>query len=180
MKRNLPFAYAQGSFHINVKRGFTLIEMLIALAVFSMLGVMATVILVGALQGAKKAAAVALVKNEGSRVINTMTQMLKYSTSVTLCGGNSVTFQPRTDTSNPAVFACLPPGAGPYYIASNSANLTSGNVEMTSCNISCDVPDVLAKQVNINFTLQMKNATFATENADTTFKTQIELRNQEQ
>lgn len=155
-------------------KGFTLIEMLIALAVFSMLGVMTTVIMVGALQGAKKAAAVALVKNEGSRVINTMTQMLKYSTSVTLCGGNSVTFQPRTDTSNAAVFACL--GAGPYYIASNSASLISDKVEMMSCSISC--PSV--QQVNIGFTLQMKNATFATEKAVTTFGTQIGLRNQEQ
>ncbi len=153
--------------------------MLIALAVFSMLGVMTTVILVGALQGAKKAAAVALVKNEGSRVINTMTQMLKYSPSVTACALNSITFQPRTDASDPAVFACL--GAGPYYIASNSASLINNNkVEMTSCTISCDVPDTQAKQVNIDFILRMKNATFATENADTMFKTQIELRNQEQ
>ncbi len=153
-------------------KGFTLIEMLIALAVFSMLGVMATVILVGALQGAKKAAAVALVKNEGSRVVNTMTQMLKYSTSVTACATNSITFQSRADGSNPTIFSCTSDS-----IASNSANLTSGNVEMTSCNISCDAQ---LKQVNINFTLRMKNATFATEKANTTFETQIGLRNQEQ
>ena len=166
--------------YLHSTKGFTLIEILIALAVFSMLGVMTTVILVGALQGAKKAAAVALVKNEGSRVINTMTQMLKYSPSVTACALNSITFQPRTDASDPAVFACL--GADPYYIASNSASLINNNkVEMTSCTISCNNADpALINTVNINFTLQMKNATFATENADTTFKTQIGLRNQEQ
>lgn len=155
-------------------RGFTLVEILVALAVFSMLGVMTTVMIVGALQGAKKAAAVALVKNEGSRVINIMTQMLKFSTGVTACGGNSVTFQPRSDGSNPAVFACV--GSRPYYIASNSASLMSDKVEMTSCVISCDA---LVKQVNVNFTIQVKGTTFASEKAETAFKTQIGLRNRE-
>lgn len=160
-------------------RGFTLIEVLIALAVFSVLGMMTTVILVGALQGAKKAAAVALVKNEGARVINTMTQMLKYSPSVTACSGNSITFQPRADTSKLAEFLCV----GTDHIASRSADLsdpeislTSGKVEMTTCSITC--PSL--QQVNIEFKLRMKVGSFATENADTTFKTQIGLRNQVQ
>lgn len=156
-------------------KGFTLIEVLIALAVFSVLGMMTTVILVGALQGAKKAAAVALVKNEGARVINTMTQMLKYSPSVTACTTNpySITFQPRVGDRDLTRFFCTSDS-----IASNSATaeLTSGKVEMTTCSITC--PSL--QQVNIEFKLRMKVGSFATENADTTFKTQIGLRNQVQ
>ena len=142
-----------------------------------MLGMMTTVIMVGILQGAKKAAAVALVKNEGSRVINTMTQMLKYSPSVTTCVPGSITFKPRVGDSSDTTFACLPVGVGAYHIASNSASLTDDNkVEMTICSISCDAQ---IKQVTVNFKLRMKVGSFATENADTTFKTQIGLRNQE-
>ena len=37
MKRNLPFAYAQGSFHIRLKRGFTLIEILVAIGLVMIL-----------------------------------------------------------------------------------------------------------------------------------------------
>ena len=162
--------------YLRSTRGFTLVEVLIAVAVFAVLGTMTTVIMVGVLQGAKKAAAVALVKNEGGRVINIMTQMLKFSTSVTACGGNSVTFQPRADASNPAVFACVNDGGGKYYIASNSASLTSDRVEMTSCIISCDAP---VKQVNVNFTVQMKGTAFVSEKATTQFQTQIGLRNRE-
>lgn len=159
-----------------MQKAFTLIELVVVMGLIAMLGTITTVMLVATLQSAKKAASVGLVKNEGTYVVNVMTQMLKFSTDVTVCGTNSVTFQPRADGSNAAVFSCVDDGGGKSHIASNSASLTSDKVEMTTCAISCDA---LVKYVNVSFDLQVKNATFATEKAIARFETKITLRNRE-
>jgi len=73
-------------------RGFTLIETVVAVGVFAVLVSMTSVLLVGALQGAKKAAATATVKGEGANAIRTMEQMLRFATDVTLCDGKQIDF----------------------------------------------------------------------------------------
>ena len=161
-----------------MQKAFTLIELVVVMGLIAMLGTITTVMLVATLQAAKKASAVSLVKSEGTYVVNIMTQLLKFSTDVTLCGNNSVTFQPRADDSDLAELSCK--GAGPYYIASNSASLTSDKVEMTTCTISCDDPDpALVNKVSVSFNLQVKNAAFTSEKSTVDFRTEINLRNRE-
>ncbi|GEM_PF-6188710 len=161
-----------------MKKSFTLIELVVVIGLFALLATMTTAMLAATLQGAKKAAAVGLVKNEGSYVINLMTQMLKFSPNITVCGANSVTFVPGAGGGS-ATMSCVTAGTDKY-IASGSARLTSDKVAWTACAIACVPNDPLtAKRIDVSFDLQRANAAFAAEKATAHFETQITLRNRE-
>ncbi len=161
-----------------MKKSFTLIELVVVIGLFAMLGTMTTLMLAAALRGAKKAAAVGLVKNEGAYAINVMTQMLKFSSGISVCGANSVTFVPGAGGGS-ATMSCVTAGTDKY-IASGSARLTSNQVTVNNCSITCDTGEPLTtKKINVSFDLQRANAAFAAEKATAHFETQITLRNRE-
>lgn len=162
-------------------RGFTLIEALVAIAVFAMLGLMTTTMMIGTLQGAKKAAAVALVKNEGGRAMSVISQMLRYAVDVTACASNSVTFIPRQGDL-PSTLACVPLDR----VELDNVGLTSSKVKVYPCEIACkkangDPIGVVSdtRRVDVDMTIEKVGAAFASEKASTVFKTQIGLRNRE-
>ncbi len=161
-----------------MKKSFTLVELVVVIGLFALLGTMATAMLAATLQGAKKAAAVGLVRNEGGYVINLMTQMLKFSPNITACGANSLTFGSGAGGGS-VTLSCVTAGTDKY-IASGSARLTSDQVAWTTCVIACVPNDPLTvEKIDVSFDLQKTNAVFASEKATAHFETQITLRNRE-
>ena len=157
-------------------KAFTLIETVVAVGVFAVLVSMTSVLLVGALQGAKKAAATATVRGEGANAIRTMEQMLRFATDVTVCDGKQIDFVQYQGASTTS-FSC-----GVDYIASGSGILTAPTVTVkpNTCAITCDTADPLtAKAVTIKFDLEKTGAAFVSETATAQFETQVTLRNRE-
>ncbi|MDO8488079.1 MAG: hypothetical protein Q7S31_02060 [bacterium] len=131
---------------------------------------MTSVMLFGALRGARRAAAVAAVRNEGSYALNTMSQMLRFAQGTPDCTeSNAVTFTSAND-QQATKFACTAES-----IASNSAKLTSSKVVTKDCTISCSPA---GNEVYIQFTLSPAGATDSViDAASVTFDSQVELRN---
>lgn len=141
--------------------------------------------MIGTLQGAKKAAAVALVKNEGGRAMSVINQKLRYADDVTVCAGNSVTFIPLPGL-DPVALACVG-GVGDGRVVLEGAPLTSDKVTVYPCEIVCkkangDPIGVVSDtgRIDVNLTIKKVGAAFVSESASTVFKTQIGLRNREE
>lgn len=158
------------------KSGFTLIETVLAVGVFAMVAVSGGLLLFSTLRGAKKAAAVIIVRSQGANAIGTMTQLLRYAVEVTSCSGSQLAFT-AIDGSK-GVFRCQNVN-GDTYLASGSGRLTSPAVQILDCNtvFTC-IPDAPAtKNVSINFSLKRANAFSTDQFSQINFDSQIGLRN---
>ncbi len=152
------------------KLGFTLIETLVGVGVFAVLAAMTSIMLFAALRGARRAAAVAQVRNEGSYAMGVMSQKLRFASGVPDCTvPNSVTF---TSAPNNGVttFSC----AGTS-ITSTGPNLISSKVQTAGCSITCSPT---GDQVNIVFTLVPAGVPQSVvDKASVTFDSQVQIRN---
>lgn len=93
-------------------KGFTLIEVVIAIGIFAVLMVGTSLLLVGTLRGAKKASAQIAVRSEGAWAMNTITSTLRYAQRITSCSSSSVSAQ-LSDGSNIS-FSCIQSGSDTY------------------------------------------------------------------
>lgn len=149
-----------------MRKAFTLIEMVVGIGVFAAVILMGTMMMVATLRASKKAAAVALVRNEGANALGVMTSFIRYADSVT-CTPTSVTI--KTNSQDTVIFACTTD-----YLASNSARLTSANVKVGDCGIfTCGT-----NSVGIKFSLSKAGtSTLVETTAASTFETTVVLRN---
>lgn len=152
------------------KRGFTLIETVVAVGIFAILATIGSLLLFGTLRGAKKASAISLVRTEGVFALESMTSMLRFAQEVTSCTATSITF---TSLSGDNIVYTCDNGR----IASNSASLTSSRVNVDSCSISCSPTPPKTKTVDLSFTLSRTNATTILDRAIVPFSSQVVLRN---
>lgn len=154
-------------------KGFTLVEMVVGVGIFSVVIIMGTLMMVSTIRASKKASAVALVRNEGSSALNIMTSYIRYASSATCDSATSVSISPAS--GNQFSFTCINVGNNGSYIASNSAVLTSTNVKVTSCTFTCGSTPPL---VNIYFSLAKVGTSLPVEQSATSdFGTTVVLRN---
>jgi prepilin-type N-terminal cleavage/methylation domain-containing protein len=133
------------------KRGFSLIEVILGLALFSILISTAMAIMFSSVRSSRKAAAVALAKTEGAYAMQAMSRMIYFAGKIT-CGPSTqltvermnlekITY--KLDTFN-------------NRLASGSSNLTSSEVKVTQG--SC--PAIFTctnKSVNVCFVIDNAN-----------------------
>jgi hypothetical protein len=154
--------------------GLSLIEVILGLALFSVLMITANVIMVSTLRDARKAEAVAVVKQEGGYAMSLMTSAIKFAQSVS-CSGNSVTIL-KTDNSN---YTFTLDTANKKLISSDGA-ITSQNVVVNpdgSCGavFTCGI-----NSVSICYNVETKTGIDASEKAGTSgvkFQTQVSMLN---
>jgi len=166
------FTLATGG--LSVRRGFTLIEVVVAVGVFALLSIILSLLLVGSLRGSKKAAASILVRGEGAYALENMTSLLRYFSTISVCNGsNLVATNQKGEVLN---LACIQAGAD-RYLASNSARLTSSKTQVVSCaNVFACSTDF--RSLHITFGLQTAGNDNPIENASTiTFDSEVGLRN---
>lgn len=137
--------------------GFTLVEMLVALMIFSILGILVTRTLVLSLRGVRKSESIALVRENVSFAMGIMEQHLRNAKDLDCTGIPGSTLNYIDSYGNSASFGCVDDGTD-IYIASNSAQLTSDEVAITNTNCriftSCtemdpvnDVPDSVTIEI---------------------------------
>jgi len=150
-----------------MKKGFSLIEILVGLGLFAVLGTVSSVMLLSTLRGARKAAAINIAKNEGQYALNAMAQTTRFAKACS----STATSLTLTKTDDTTVIYNLASGV----IVSGSANLTSEKVVATACGgtmFTCS-----GRSVNICFNIDTPGTPDVTESAGILFKTTVVLRN---
>ncbi len=161
------------------KKGFTLVEVMVAVVILAILSAIVSILLIRTLGAAKRAAAVAVVRNEGAYTMAVLSQSLKFAQSVSNCSSGTQIDMVSGFDNGQTSFRCTNSG-GIGGIASVSAimtsKLTSDKVNATSCSIVC--PPGTTNEVDINFTLVPSGTSGSiTDTASVNFDMQVFLRN---
>lgn len=159
----------------NVRHGFTLIEMLVSVAILGTVGLISTQIFFTTLRGAGKADIIREVKQNGDYALTAMERMIRNSVGVSsLCNGTAQSSLTIKNLDSKATTFSLAGGQ----IASNSGIfLTNNKVSVSGLSFTCmstlGKPDV----VNISFTVVQANAgAGAEEVSGMDFQTTVSLR----
>lgn len=156
------------------QKGYSLLEVLVVLVIFSLLAVVSSTAILLAIRGARKSDASARVRGSLDFAIATIERQVRNASSVTACDGASIDFE---DTEyNPASFSCQNIGQPDGYVASGSARLTAEDVTVTGCQFTCvDNQGSNPPSVTVDLSAKDKNISGA-EGASFSVSTQVVLR----
>lgn len=157
-----------------MKKGFSLIEILIVLSVFVLLVFISNQIFFSTLRGTSKTQAITAVKQNGNYAVSIIQRSLYSSRGLVSCTADRVNYYDADGKQT--FFSCSQLGTDNAYIASDSARLTSEDVKVTVCTVLCKV-SAAPQEVELNFTLERKDAIKIQEKAAFDFKTRVVLRN---
>lgn len=163
-------------------KGFSLVEMLVVIMVFSILAILSTQTLLYSLRGARKSEALGIVRENVDFASSTMERLLRNAQEITLC--NNVQVDYLDEFNNEGRFRCDLSGG---YIASGSAspvNLTSPEVFII-CNepgkptFNCPPPASIDVPPSVEINVVGRHSTSGTtsEGAKVTSSTKVLLRN---
>jgi prepilin-type N-terminal cleavage/methylation domain-containing protein len=104
-------------FKVKYQQGFSLVEMLVVIFIFSILAIITTQAIATSLRSSQKSESIGKVRENVDFSISTMERLLRNAQNAT-CSGSSMTY---VDGNNqPGSFSCM---GSPAYIASGSANV---------------------------------------------------------
>jgi len=158
--------------------GFTLVEMLVVVGIFAVLGILVTRSIILTLAGSRKSQNIIKVSENLNYSLGVIERQLRSASSITdTC--------PNSDTSNinyldqnsvQTSFSCGNSG-GVGYIASGSSTLTDSTVNVTSCSFTCvSQTNGNPTAIKINVTAQDSTAV-GTANSVVTDSIEVFLRN---
>jgi prepilin-type N-terminal cleavage/methylation domain-containing protein len=160
--------------------GFSLVEMLVVLVVFSVLAVLATQSITQTLRGSRKSEAQVEVKENVDIAVSTMERYLRNTKGLVSCLPRELTY--LDENNQQQRFSCLG-GANGYIAAgvSSPLKLTSTEVALVDCTssstvFSCTTGDDLVPE-SITITIKATHAqTSGIEEATVTTSTKVLLR----
>ncbi len=161
----------------NYKSGMSLIEILIVVSVFAILGMIVSVSIISTLKSARKSEAQIGVRENLNYAVSVIERQLRGAESVSPCPNTSnqvlnYVSSDRISTS----FSCQFLGQDGY-IASGSARLTSEQILITSCNFACQQED-LNDPPTVIINIAARDAlNQQAEGSQVTIQTEISLRN---
>ena len=124
--------------------GFSLVEMLVVMMVFSILAIVTTQTMIATLRSSKKSESVLVVKQNIDFAQSTMERLLRNAQQISNClpaGGDTITY--TDENGSTGQFRCVTSGSD-RYIASGSAStvrLTSTDVRVTCGTVfKCPAP----------------------------------------
>ena len=162
-----------------MKKGFTLIEILVVLTIFGIIALIGGQILTATIKGKNKAEATAKVKSEGNYVISVMEREIHSAQNIINCTGNQIDYT-DADGKQKTFYWDAQGSTIKSGLLSSPQNLTSTYVSVITFTL-CS-PPTSPNTVTIDFTLSKRTPSGSTlrkdEQAQVNFKTQILLRNQ--
>lgn len=160
---------------VNIK-GFSLVEMLVVILVFSILAILSTQALISTLRGSKKSESVGQVRENIDFAMNSMERLLRNTQEIVSCTNTKLVYV--DENYQTGSFTCDNSNKS---IASGSANirLTSSNVAI-DCSLpvfKCPVPlPGVPPSIEISITATDATLGSSAEGAKVTSKTKILLR----
>lgn len=168
------------------RKGLSLIEVLVVMTIFAVLGVLVTQSIVLTLVGSRKSESIIHARENLDYALNIIERQIRNASYVYGDSSYTIPCPNSGDTSSiyykdqnnkESSFSCVYIGLDDSYVASGSARLTSGNVRVTNCSFTCTVgatgaPDL----VTIELSLAEDSASGA-QGAEVSASTQIRLRN---
>jgi prepilin-type N-terminal cleavage/methylation domain-containing protein len=162
---------------MTTNKGYTLIELVIVIVIFSVIGIITSQTIVATIRATNKSAAVSKVRQNVDYAVGAMERQLRGASSiVSTCNAtpqSEITFVDQN--SNQITFSCIGVNSNnqPASIASDSANLTSAAITLSACTFTC-TPQTAGTPptITINITANDLNG----QNAPVTDTTQITLR----
>lgn len=159
-----------------MRKGVSLIEILIVVAIFAVLGVLISRVILTTLRGTSRSDNLVKVRDNLDYALSVMERQLRNAESVAPCPNPDTT---RIDFRNgdgvATYFACTNVGASGY-VASGSARLTSDQVAITACSLIC-TPSSGRVPPSVDISLEARGANqTGIERAIVTIATKIFLR----
>jgi prepilin-type N-terminal cleavage/methylation domain-containing protein len=163
----------------NKKRGFSLVEILLGLSLFSVLIVTATTIMISSIRESRKSAAIALAKTEGAYALRAIEQQVRYAGSVECPAGGLNLVVHKLGSNNLVAYGL---DTINHQLASSSSNLTSKEVAVSlgSPQVCANVFTCTSNSVSICFVIDAVNGVDVTDKAGIngiTFHSMITLVN---
>lgn len=162
-------------------QGISLIEVLVVITIFSVLGIIITRSIILSLQGSQKSVGLVAVRENLDYSIGVIERQLRNANSIVDCTNQPINPQLLNyldDNGKLASFSCVSPGTSGY-IASGSANLrlTSNAISIISCSMVCH-SGVSANPAYVDISLSAQPANLSgVQNSVVTTTTRIYLRN---
>lgn len=155
--------------------GFSLVEMLIVVVIFAVIGILLSQTIILTLQTTKRSDTSARVRENVDFVLSVIDRQLHSASSVTSgCTGTPSAQVTYTDINGQVgSFACI--NAGPDgYVSSAGAQITSTQISVTDCTFTC-TQLTGAPYINVNISARDKNIP-GLQNATVSASTRIYLR----
>jgi prepilin-type N-terminal cleavage/methylation domain-containing protein len=167
--------------NINKKNnsGLSLIEILIVITIFAVLGVIVSASLILTIQGTKKSESQIRVRENVNYSLAVIERNIRNANAIVDCTNSdtsTVTYLDQDGVSSS--FSCVNTGSVDSYIASGSARITSNAISILACTFNCDQPTDLTSPPLITVEVIAKDA-LATgiQGASVSAQTKIYLRN---
>lgn len=161
---------------LQIKAGMSLVEILIAVSIFAIIGVLATRSLTLSITGAKKSDSLVRVRENINLPISVIERQLRNAESIDCNSSTYATLSYISSEGIASSFSCTG-----THIASNSpglsVRLTSEDITLTTCSFNCTQIDSNEPPiVKINLTAE-DNTSTGKEKATVTTVTEIVARN---
>lgn len=161
-------------------KGFTLLELIVAVGLLGLLAVSATSLFFATIQGGGKVDVNIRVKQNGQAALNSIEQIVRNGREVSNCEVGPVDLLSLVARDGQQVtFTCTDIGEETGHIAINSDRLTSSDVTVTACEFSCsqDTGGLRGDLVSVDFTLRQQGTQGSvSESASANFSTSVSLR----
>ena len=130
MKNNLK--------EIKTNLGISLVEIMVAVVVFTILGVLTTNVVFLTLRGTQKSQSIIKIREKMNYVVSIIQRQLRGAQKITTCPNTDTTMiEFSNEDGITSSFSCNDIGEEGY-IASGSARLTSDDISITSCSFLCE------------------------------------------
>lgn len=157
------------------RQGFTLIEILIVMSIFAIVGVLSSTSLFLTLRGAKKSESAVKVRENINYSFAIIERQIRNAESVDCVTSTPSILNYTAYEGVSSSFSCKSLNSVGY-LASGSARLTATDINVTDCTFTCIPSDTGLSSVGIN--VSAKDSTSSSpENATITAQTEIVTRN---
>jgi prepilin-type N-terminal cleavage/methylation domain-containing protein len=151
------------------QKGMSLIEILVVVTIFAILGILTTQAVFLTLQGSKKSESTVRVRENLDYAVGVMERHLRNANSIISCSMGVINYTDQNGSAGS--FSCID-----NYVASGSARLTSDTVSIESCSFTCTT-GVSTNPPLVNISLEAQDANIiGIQNTTVSTSTQIYLR----
>lgn len=160
------------------QEGLSLVEILVVITIFAVLGVIVSASLVLTIQATKKSEAIMRVRENLNYSLGVMERNIRNASAISDCTNadtTKISFIDQEGTGG--VFSCVNTGGSNSYISDGTTRLTPDSVSVTSCSFTCERDDLSKPAlVLINITLKDASSSGITS-ASVSTESQVYLRN---